>query len=154
MAAPLWAVELTNQVCTDYHRKSPNLDWHQRRDRKYKRWQHGQTEDGGRYLQRVTIVQPAGQYTSGTTWPSGRVLVRAGTDAADAKLVLLHELAHHILNKTRSGRRQGHSIRFWRLAFQLYQRYGVDLDYAFSREKDYKVKATQAYQELMASLNN
>lgn len=76
----------------------------------------------------------------------GEVCVRAGSSEQDQKLVLLHELSHHLVGRTPAGRRQGHSMKFWKLAFELYENYGVDMDYAFNREKGYKAKATQAYE--------
>lgn len=135
--APDWATELFEKVCKDYNRGLPSqFVWKKRNS----------------------------QYTTGTTYPSwdrryvktktglksinwyGEVVVRAGKDEQDQKLVLLHELAHHVVARSKSGRGQGHTIKFWKLAFELYERYGVDMDYAYKREKNYKRKATQAYE--------
>lgn len=136
---PQWAVELTTQVCKDYKRALPEvLQWYIK---------------GPRYWQDVRV------YSSGRTWrkqkawgrkyPS-KIHISAGIDEADQELVLLHELAHHLLNRTSKGRRESHSNRFWKLAFELYDRYGVDLDFAWKRERDYKVKAAVGYQAVLA----
>ena len=122
--APAWAVELTKQVCKDYNRATPKM----------LRWYNGSNE-----------------FSSGFTYYDGSsVFVRAGTHGLDQELVLLHELAHHLVSKTGKGRKQGHSIKFWRLAFELYDKYKVDLDYAIYREEEYRAKANWAYRELMA----
>lgn len=143
---PDWAVELVKQVCKERRRALPSkLQWYDRS--KSKKVFRTFNEDGSRSLQIRNQ-----KYTSGTTWGSGKIHISAGTDVQDQRLVLLHELAHHLLNKTKKSRLQGHTIRFWRLAFELYHQYGVDLAYAYEREKNYKKKATVAYLELMNKL--
>lgn len=64
----------------------------------------------------------------------------------DQQLVLLHELAHHL-----SPKGHHHSMRFWRTAVGLYDRWG-DADfmaYAVQREWSYKIKAHRAFAELV-----
>ena len=142
---PNWAVELVEQVCKDRRRAVPSrLQWYDRSKstKVYRTW----NEDGSRSLKIKNQ-----EYTSGWT-TVGKIHISAGTSEEDQKLVLLHELAHHLLNKTKKSRLQGHSIRFWRLAFELYHQYGVDLGYAYQREKNYKKKATVAYLELVNRL--
>lgn len=129
---PQWAIDLVTKVCKDYKRALPKqLQWYQS-DLRDKSSGH------------------AG-------W--GKIHITAGCDELDSRLVLLHELAHHITQKTQKVKRryayhsrnsrvfEGHSIRFWRLAVTLYKENGVDMEYAFDREKDYKKKAIQAFQE-------
>jgi predicted metal-dependent hydrolase len=77
-----------------------------------------------------------------------KIHVSAGTDDRSHRYVLLHELAHYILHRSRKGRGECHSLRFWRLAFELYGKYGVDVEYAYSKEKHYRAKAKWAYDEL------
>lgn len=137
---PEWAQELIVKVCKDHKRWPPTTEWKERGKREEHRWKY--MPDGTR----ITILAPSS--SSGTTWSSNRIRIRAGSDLQDQKLVLLHELAHHILNKGKAGRRAHHSLRFWRLAFKLYQTYGMDMDYAYQREKEYKKGATVAYNEL------
>lgn len=74
----------------------------------------------------------------------GSVAVSAGTSEQDAKLVLLHELAHWVCTR---GKAVGHTVRFWKMAYELYDRYGVDMKYAFEREKDYKQTAISVYEK-------
>lgn len=130
---PQWAIDLATKVCKEYKRALPKqLQWYQS-----KRSTHSSGHAG---------------------W--GKIHITAGTDEQDARLVLLHELAHHINQKTQKQKQryvlhkrntrvfEGHSIRFWRLAVNLYRDNGIDMEYAFDREKDYKKKATQAFQEM------
>ena len=123
--APVWAVKLTEQVCKDYKRKTPyKLQWYNRTRR---------------------------TFTSGfTRWGGKEIHISAGSDGYDQELVLLHELAHYLVMKTKKGRKESHSLRFWRLAFELYDRYGIDLNYAIWREEHYRTKATWAYKEALA----
>lgn len=79
-AAPGWAVILTNQVCKDYRRKAPRLQWY---CSKY------YAKSSGR----------AG-------W--GKIHVTAGTDERDQKLVLLHELAHHLTQRRQKQKARYH----------------------------------------------
>lgn len=122
---PDWAVELVKQVCKDYNRTLPaRVQWYRRRFRKH---------------------------TSGfTRWGGKEIHISAGSDEYDQELVLLHELAHYLVMRTKKGRHESHSIRFWRLAFELYDRYGIELGYAIYREEHYRTKATWAYKEQLA----
>ena len=139
--APEWAIDLMTQVLKDYNRGVPSeFSWRGTSSR----FSNGNTRAPYKYFK----VTKNGKRQQVNYW--GRVHVRAGERLDDQKLVLLHELAHHILNKTPAGRRQGHTIKFWKLCFELYDRYGVDMEFAYSREKGYKVKATQAYEAHMA----
>lgn len=140
MTAPDWAIELVDTVCKDYHRSKPTI----------LKWRNSKFES-----------------TSGTTWSpggkpmysyrrlkngdikkfrnKGEIRIRAGKSIEDQRLVLLHELAHHIAGKSK---KRGHDKKFWDLAFELYRTYGVELEYAFKREKDYKVGAVLAYNRI------
>ena len=140
--APEWATELFVTVCKDYNRGLPSTFKWANCNRKCS---SGVTRPSWYTYMRRT---KGGKLVK--TRHYGEVSVRAGSDEQDAKLVLLHELAHHIVGRTISGRRQGHSMKFWRLAFELYERYGVDMEYAFGREKGYKAKATVAYEQHIA----
>lgn len=144
-STPQWAIELTEQVCKDYTRSLPKeLQWFKRNTGGgYERVELGE----GRY----SYKKVPRKYSSGWTRSIGnKIHIAAGTDESDQKLVLLHELAHHILNKTKKGRHQGHTLKFWRLAFQLYIKYEVGLEKGYEREKHYRGKATWAYNELKA----
>lgn len=106
---PAWAADLIERVCADHGRRPPMVTWWQRDD-----WR-----------------------SSGTTYKAeGRIHVTAGTSEEDARLVLLHELAHWL------GRPGWHHRRpFWELVWRLYERYGVDLDWAIFREATYVAKS-------------
>lgn len=132
---PTWANRLIKQVCKDYRRKLPVVQWYDcsnTRNHSSGRTWHWR----GRAVSR----------SSGYVWRHwNKIHISAGADEQDQKLVLLHELAHHIMNKTRKGSKAHHSQKFWELAFELYDQYGIDLEYAYDRERHYRVKATTAY---------
>lgn len=82
--------------------------------------------------------------------------INAGHRHRDAKLVLLHELAHWLLPRVRKtyGRGewakelvvpQGHTPEFWDLAWTLYKWAGLPVSYCKSREYGYKVGARKGY---------
>lgn len=131
--APHWAIDLVHQVCSDYKRKLPGL------------------------LQWYNVQRGS---ASGYTWFNGKKIhISACHDDTENKIVLLHELAHHIVSKTRKGKREGHSLRFWRLVFELSQRYGTGVDETYKREVEsyvikrylnpsYRAKAVWAYEEI------
>lgn len=142
-STPQWAIELVEQVCKDYARSKPlELQWFDR-TQNTKRMYIEHHEDGRRTWQTEPI-----RSSSGTTWAyRQKIHISAGSDVKDQKLVLLHELAHHILNKTKKGRGQGHTTKFWKLAFELYERYGIDMKTAFNREKGYRATAAKVYEK-------
>lgn len=105
MSAPAWASELTNRVCADAGMAPPHLAWRRR----------------------------TGDHSSGLTRRDrGTVAVRAGADAVDQRLTLLHELAHWIspaARLSRRGRAEHHGRAFYLVAFDLYRRHGIaDVD--------------------------
>lgn len=102
--APRWATELVTQVCADYKRSKPvKFQWY---NTKHK-------------------------HTSGHASYYGRKIhISAGTDGWEHNPVLLHELSHHIVSKTRRGKKRGHDIKFWSLFWELSEQYGnVELSY-------------------------
>lgn len=124
-STPQWAIDLVEEVCKDYHRALPSqLKWY---NSTQSHWSSGWTRT----------------YT-------GEIFIRTGRCGYDQELVLLHELAHHLVGKTKKGKKAHHNIKFWKLAFELYWKYGVDLGYAIYREEHYRAKATQAYNHIMA----
>jgi predicted metal-dependent hydrolase len=116
---PEWAKELTERVVKENsRRKVPPIAW--------------------RKVSRSCSSGKARMYSQKSGYMKySCILIRAGTSEQDQKLVLLHELAHWMCSR---GER--HSMKFWRLAFDLYAKYGVDSEYAKKRESDYKKKAT------------
>jgi hypothetical protein len=74
--------------------------------------------------------------SSGTMrYATGTISVNAGTDALEARLTLLHELAHWIGPASRRRqRRRHHDAAFWRRAFALYAAHEVPGDAALQLE--------------------
>ncbi len=96
---PGWASALVTSVCADAGVPEPRMSWRLRAD----------------------------EHSTGVTRRhTGSVAVRAGTDAVDQRLTLLHELAHWLAPAPRRGRRTEHHGRaFYRIAFDLYRRHGI-----------------------------
>ncbi len=118
-SAPKWAQELTIRVALDEGQDTlPNLVW-----------------------KHANRLPSSGHWNNMTNTAT----IRAGKDRKDAKLVLLHELAHWL-----AGHKEWrwHSACFWDKAFDLYHRYGVPMAYAKKREEGYMKGATLAYRRL------
>jgi hypothetical protein len=98
-SAPLWAVELVHAVCAEAGVEPPaRLSWRRR-------------------------ASP--NSTGVARREAGVIAVRAGTDEADQRLTLLHELAHWITPWPRRRRSTHHGRAFYRTAFALYARHGL-----------------------------
>ena len=78
---------------------------------------------------------------------SNHITIVAGKDRADCKLVILHELAHWALpiKKEHWVEHEGHTPRFWDLAWQLYREYKLPINYCKQRETEYRKGALAAY---------
>ena len=115
MTAPKWAQDLILDVLVKHeYDRIPDMVWRHR----------------------------SGVHSSGTCY-TYRIVLSAGTDRTDAKLVLLHELAHWLLPMY-----ERHSPRFWRLAWQLYREYRLPIRYTLQREASYRKGARAAYANL------
>lgn len=138
---PQWALDLIEQVCSDYNRAKPGkLIWRfKNRSSSSGQTHYGKYGSGGQRKEYVRLKNGK------TKWSPDRgyIKIGAGIDKKDCELVLLHELGHWTAYRTKS---KGHTVHFWKRAFELYQRYGVDMEFAFKREKNYKVHATTVYE--------
>ena len=107
--APEWAKCLIEDVCDAYNVPVPNYKWFigKRQDRLSTGWAYHHT----------------------SPYADRGIKINAGTEEAEQKIVLLHELSHWI------GMEQGehHNAKFWRRAFELYETYG-DIQAAIERE--------------------
>lgn len=95
-----------------------------------------------------------------------KITVRAGKDRTDAKLVLLHEIAHFVtpeekqemtlkgdwfggegkrVENPRVTRRLYHTDSFWDTAWRLFRWAKIPIRYALEREGNYKTGAIAAY---------
>lgn len=101
---PDWAVELVKEVCKAYHRAAPKqFSWYNTKN----------------------------EFSSGYTWYfKSKIHVSAGTNDAEARTVLLHELSHWILTKRKPV---GHTVKFWQLFVELNKQYG-DINEAYKRD--------------------
>lgn len=116
MAVPQWAQELTINAlihagCDDV----PNITW-----RRCNRW-----DSSG---------------VCNTTKREDGIVINAGRDRTDQKLVLLHELAHWIRPP-----KEHHSPEFWDLAWELFRWAKLPVRYCLQRERTYRKGAVLAY---------
>lgn len=99
MTPPAWAAALVDLVCAEAAIAPPRLAWRLRDD----------------------------DHSTGVARRhEGMVAVRAGRDALDQRLTLLHELAHWLAPV--APRRRGavhHGPAFYAIAFELYRRHGI-----------------------------
>ncbi len=102
MSPPDWATALVAEVCAQAGVDPPRLAWRRR---------------------------SAPHSTGVARRHAGMISVRAGHDPLDQRLTLLHELAHWLTpapERRRPGTRTAHHGRdFYRIAFELYRRYGL-----------------------------
>jgi hypothetical protein len=106
---PAWARRLIVRVCADHRRRIPDVRWRTRAD----------------------------TWTSGSAYLfGGGISITAGTDRALARIVVLHELAHHLVGPERQ-----HDGCFWRRCWSLYERYDVDLRLAWTTETEYRKRS-------------
>ena len=68
-----------------------------------------------------------------------QIRMNAGRDLLDAKVVLLHELAHSIVPG------EGHTPRFWETAWRLFRWAKLPIGYVRQQEGNYKNGALVAY---------
>lgn len=82
--------------------------------------------------------------SSGLFYPAGiskasRIIIHAGYNKLDTKLVLLHEIAHYLTPGTH------HRPQFWGTAWDLYRHFRLPIRYCKDREKGYRKGAMVAY---------
>jgi hypothetical protein len=119
---PVWALVLRKRVCEAYGIEEPPLQF----------WNSSKPWTTGRTKWRATFGVLKTQ----------QIVVTYGGDG-HAHDVLLHELAHHI-DTVKHQSRDSHGTRFWRLAFDLYEKYGsVDVEQFVLREFGYRQGAAQ-----------
>lgn len=117
---PQWAIDLIVKVCKENNRKLPEeLRWSNR------------SREGSN-----------GTYS----WYRERIIIRAGTTRETAEHVLLHELAHHLNARCKTYRGQGHTVRFYKIAFKLYKEYG-NIERSAGVESRYKKTSTRVYEK-------
>lgn len=137
--APEWAIELVKQVCKDYNRALPG-------ELKWSNTSYPLSSGTTSYCKTTTGKPIYHRKKTGRLIVfRGKISMVAGTQEENQKLVLLHELAHWIVTRSKG---MGHNNRFWHKAFELYERYGVDRMYAFDGEKNYRKQAITVFQKL------
>jgi hypothetical protein len=141
MTIPKWADETINQICSEYQITRPDVNW-RRSHRK-----NGEiiiTQSG----ERIQSFRPKNMQSSGvmhTSRATGlkRIAITAGQDRRDQKLVLLHEMAHVL-----APEKEHHGEEFWKIAWKLYRQFKVPINYAKSREYEYRKLSKVVYKQL------
>lgn len=85
--------------------------------------------------------------SSGVTYPD-HIRIVAGTSRIDCKMIILHELVHWIFPLKSEGHiygHEGHTPRFWDLAWELYRWAKLPVRYCLNREAEYRKGAVLAY---------
>ena len=98
-------------------------------------------ESQGNTIPNPTLTWRHGSHrlSSGRAW-TDKIVITAGKNRTDQKLVLLHEIAHTLLPMGNH-----HSTVFWDTAWALYRWAKLPVRYCVNREKTYKVGAMVAY---------
>lgn len=89
--------------------------------------------------------------SSGHTWPARRaIVITAGKNRADQRLVLLHEVAHVWRVQFPGGLRAAHDREMWRLAWTLYRKYATSttVRHILEREGAYRTTALSVAKEM------
>ena len=143
---PEWATMLMEQVLKDEGLKiKPVLNW---RDSKRSVWSSGQAWHPSKkayYRYKDNRTTNGWDYKRVKYTARYKITITAGSQSQDQRLVLLHELAHVICPKN-----VNHGAVFWRKAWELYKRYGVDLEYALNREKGYRKESEIQYRKMFS----
>jgi len=122
---PKWVNELVVAVYEETNYPLPQITWRRYRAKKYP----PENFDG----EMITPHKPKPFYSTGRAYPTrNRIVVTTGKSRKDQKLVLLHELAHLLAPK-----KEHHGEKFWQIAWKLYRKYKVPINYAKKREYSY-----------------
>lgn len=112
-------MRLATEVCAAAAAKPPQIVWRKHRGK-------------------AGLRSSSGLYSGSLN----RITIRAGSSREDQKLVLLHELAHHL-----APAKAHHGAAFWRIAWSLYKRYRMTA-FALARELPYRVAASKVALEM------
>ena len=147
---PAWAQRLIEEVARAHGRDfTPVVNWRRAGVRSY--WGVRPFESSGRAD--APHIRAAYHYYAieGHVWEyiqetPGQITITAGTSRMDAKLVVLHELAHWLQPSD-----TGHSPAFWDKAWELYRQYNIPIRYARAREESYRKGSVTAYKRSLAA---
>jgi hypothetical protein len=130
MRVPVWAARLVGQIWSDYEIAGPAPVVTFRRRAERANWP---------------------EYSTGfCTYSESPVHIgiRAGTDAGDRRLVLLHEMAHALI--AARGLSVGHTRAFWQAYLELAAKYrgSVTLEQAIMRDLHYSAGLAKIAREM------
>ena len=131
MKQPQWTKQFIADAIAElnnlgYECEIPNINWRKPTVNKY-----NFVDD--------TVSRIRRKDSSGVTYQK-HITICLGSDRVDAKLVILHEIAHWALPW-----KEHHSPRFWDLAWWLYRKFNMPIRYCLEREKQYRKEAVKAY---------
>ena len=122
---PRWALDLAASVASTHQVAVPQIGWRQ-----------------------TTQEESSGRYYRGRA----RITISAGGDLEEARMVLLHELAHHLAYAKHRPER-GHGEPFYFVCWALYLAYDVPLDLAAAGEFRYKASAERVVRKMGVRLD-
>lgn len=135
MPAPEWATALVKRVADDYGVEAPTLVWRRSRGHYYSSGYHTISRIVKRPGAVYTVTGRDGRERRFEGWESQgeTIVVTAGTEVADRRETVLHEMAHAI-EHSRAGAATGHGPTFYALLGELVLRYGGTLKHLRDRE--------------------
>jgi len=139
--APEWAVDLVQQISIEQELHKPELVW-RRAGKRGNGWV--ERVRGSENWVRQEPRRP--KFSSGSTaLDRKRIVVTAGSDRSDQRLVLIHEMAHVAV-----GGPEWHGAAFYRVAWRYFGQYAqnVSVRTLLQREGQYMTTALKVAQEM------
>jgi hypothetical protein len=130
---PPWAERVVRTVAREHHKRVPQVGW--RRYSARARTSGRALGDDENSISLTDVRRGRMQFLVGGQSCSK---FAKGTARLSARVTLLHELAHWLTG-------DGHTLRFWTVAFQLYRRFRIPMGYALRDEALYKQGALDGY---------
>lgn len=138
---PQWAIDLVKQVCDDHNRGLPGeLRW-RNTDNSFSSGCCHYAKDRRGNLKWTYKISRSGTYKR--VRDTGYIQISAGTNLDGQRIVLLHEIGHWLTARKRG--KEGHTVRFWRIAWDLYHQYSANIEQALKSESNYKKFASVVY---------
>lgn len=122
---PAWAMEIIRNEARRRGRAMPDVLWRRRRK------DHREESSSG-------SASPPGLDKD---YPNGALSIMAGNDRVDQKYVLCHEIAHWLRCPD-----DIHTPEYWDLAWRIFRRWNLPINYVRERAGAYRAEAETAYQ--------
>ena len=147
-----WCHAVASTECCLANRDMPAIVFKRRSASRRLRWlvdargRYRSRTTGQRYRKSFQKVPGLPSQSTGRTHELAGIRVMVGTNQEDARLVFLHELAHWL-----AGCDHAHDRVFWKQAWGLFEKYGIDEHHALEREGSYMKGAIREYRRRRGS---